>query len=32
MSEDYGDSFGEEGGNNGGMDIIAKFAFESSLR
>ena len=30
MLEDYGDNLGE--GNSGGMDVVSKFAYESSLR
>ena len=37
MSEDYGDMGGDShsgssGGAGGGMDVIAKFAYESSIR
>jgi len=32
ISEDFGDGSGEGHGGNGGMDMVAKFAYEQSLR
>ena len=32
ISEDFGDGSGGDAHGNGGMDMVAKFAYENSLR